>query len=113
MRVTVCELPHEPKPLRIAWAKLCEHTSRQATELLLLPEFAMAEPVWEREQFDQDFWDAAVSSSDDWARRYSELQVPFVVGARPSTIGGRPFNQGYLASAQGVQPLRRKFFHPN
>ena len=52
MRVTVCELPHEPAALEAAWAALCEHTSRESSELVLLPEFAMVEPVWEAEQFD-------------------------------------------------------------
>ena len=50
MRVTVCELPHEPRALAAAWAALCEHTSRQSSELVLLPEFAMVDPVWEDER---------------------------------------------------------------
>jgi hypothetical protein len=41
MRVTVCELPHEPNALDAAWAALCEHTLRNKSELVLLPEFAM------------------------------------------------------------------------
>ena len=52
MRVTVCELPHRAHALAEAWKALVEHTVANASELVLLPEFAMAEPVWEFEQFD-------------------------------------------------------------
>ena len=38
MRVTVCELPHEPETLAAAWTALCEHTVRHSSELVLLPE---------------------------------------------------------------------------
>ena len=44
MRVTVCELPHEPEALATAWTALCEHTVRHASELVLLPELAMIDP---------------------------------------------------------------------
>ena len=114
MRVTVCELPHEHTALRAAWAALCEHTSRQSSELVLLPEFAMVEPVWESEQVDLARWSAAEALSDSWLSRLPELNAPHVVGTRPITMEGRLFNQGYVASAaDGVAPLRRKFFLPN
>jgi N-carbamoylputrescine amidase len=114
MRVTVCELPHEPAALARAWAALCEHTSHQASELVLLPEFAMVEPVWQDEMFDAGRWAAAAASSEGWHLRLSELRVTNVVGTRPVTIGGRPFNQGFLWSVSGgLVPLRRKFFLPD
>src|ERR1700759_1690518 len=97
MRITVCELPHDPGALALAWAALCEHTARQASELVLLPELAMIEPVWQEEELDASRWGAA-----------------HVVGPRPVTIGGRPFNQGFLWSAPGeIVSLRRKFFLPD
>ena len=114
MRVTVCELPHETTALRSAWAALCEHTVRQSSELVLLPEFAMVEPVWESEHVDLARWSAAEALCESWLSRLLELHAPNVVGTRPITIEGRRFNQGYIASAAyGVMPLRRKFFLPN
>ena len=122
MRVTVCELPHEPAALAAAWAALCEHTSRHASELVLLPEFAMLDPVWQDEFFDAGRWEAAQASSERWRHRLPELQAARVVGTRPATIDGRPFNQGFLwlasdgpgdSGAGDVVPLRRKFFLPN
>jgi N-carbamoylputrescine amidase len=114
MRVTICELPHEPKALRSAWAALCEHTSREASELVLLPEFAMVEPVWECERFDVDRWNGVESLSESWLSRLSELEATHVVGTRPITVDGRRFNQGFIASATGgLVPLRCKFFLPN
>ena len=113
MRVTVCELPHEPESLATAWAALRRHTRRQGSELVLLPEFAMVEPVWECERFDPARWAAAQALSDAWLARLSELRVAHVVGARPVTIGGCRFNEGFLWSARrGLTPLRRKFFLP-
>jgi len=113
MRVTVCELPHEPAALASAWAALCDHTSRRASELVLLPELAMVEPMWEAEQFDASRWAAAESLSDAWLCRLRELGATYVVGTRPVSIAGRHFNQGYLwSAAHGVAPLRRKFFLP-
>jgi N-carbamoylputrescine amidase len=114
VRVTVCELPHEPAALASAWAGLCEHTSRNGSELVLLPEFAMVDPVWEEECFDQARWAAALAQSEARLQLLPELGAVHVVGTRPVSIDGRPFNQGYLWSAAGgLTPLRRKFFLPD
>ncbi len=119
MRVTVCELPHEPGALAAAWAALCGHTARHASELVLLPELAMVDPVWQDELFDPARWAAAQAASEVWRRRLPELRAAQVVGTRPVTIGGRPFNQGFLWSGSGgpaaghLVPLRRKFFLPD
>lgn len=114
VRITVCELPHEPCALAFAWDALCEHTARHASELVLLPEFAMVDAVWEKERFDDDRWAAVQSLSDAWVARLGELQVAHVVGTRPATTDGRPYNQGFLwDAAHGVTPLRSKFFLPD
>jgi len=113
MRVTVCELPHEPGALAAAWAELCRHTERYASELVLLPEFAMVEPVWEADVFDRARWAATETLSDAWLRRLSELHAGYVVGTRPASINEGRFNQGYIwCAGQGLVPLRRKFFLP-
>lgn len=114
MRVTVCELPHEPAALETAWAALCAHTSRESSELVLLPELAAMEPVWESERFDLACWRAAEERCDGWLARLPELRAAYVVGTRPITIDGKLFNEGYLAFADGgVAPLRRKSFLPD
>ena len=114
MRVTVCELPHEPIALTAAWAALCEHTASHSSELVLLPEFAMVEPVWESEHFDLSRWNDAETLGEIWLARLSEMRANHVAGTRPVTIAGRRFNQGYLTSvAGGVVPLRGKFFLPD
>lgn len=114
MRITICELPHEPAVLETAWAALCEHTARESSELVLLPEFAMVEPVWESEQVDLARWSAAETLCDSWLSRLPELHAAHVVSTRPITMEGGLFNQGYVVSAaDGVAPLRRKFFLPN
>jgi N-carbamoylputrescine amidase len=113
MRVTVCELPHETEALAVAWAALCEHTKARRPQLVLLPEFAMLEPVWESEHFDAARWDAILGLSDIQLRRLPELSAESVVGTRPVRVNGRRLNQGFLwSAAQGVQPLRSKYFNP-
>ena len=113
MRVTVCELPHEPHDAARAWAQLREHTVTNASELVLLPEFAMVEPLWESDRFDLARWVAAERLSRAWLERLVELGVRYVVGTRPRTIRGRRLNQGFLWSAEaGIAPLRSKFHMP-
>ncbi|MEA2236831.1 MAG: N-carbamoylputrescine amidase [Thermoanaerobaculia bacterium] len=114
MRVTVCELPHEPEALAAAWDALCEHTARNSSELVLLPELAMIDPLWQDEHFDAARWAAAESRSAIWRLRLTELNVAHVVGTRPITIDERRFNQGFFWSASGeLVPLRRKFYLPD
>ena len=114
MRITICELPHEPAALRVAWAGLCEHTARHASQLVLLPECAFVPPLWECWPFDYSRWEAAVQLSETWLGRLHELGAEYVVGTRPIDVGERPFDQGYIWTLAGsVEPLRRKFFLPD
>ena len=113
MRVTVCELPHRTDALADAWAALCEHTMTNGSQLVLLPELAMVEPVWECEHFDAARWVVVETLSDLGLRRLRELRADYVVGTRPVRLEGRRLNQGYLWSpAAGVEPLRSKYFLP-
>ncbi len=113
MRVTVCELPHETTALAAAWAALCEHTMAHESQLVLLPELAMLEPVWESAHFDVARWSAIESLSDVELRRLPELRAQHVLGTRPVSTNGCRLNQGYLwSAATGVQPLRSKYFLP-
>lgn len=113
MRATVCELPYQPALLEPAWEALATHVRHEGAELVLLPEFAFVEPVWESTPFDPGRWAAAVALSDAWMARLNELGAVWVVGARPVTVAGRHYNQGFIWSAEGgYQPLRRKFYLP-
>ena len=113
MRVTVCELPHETDALTTAWSALCAHTIAHGSQLVLLPEFAMVEAVWESDHFDAARWSAVETLSDVQLRRLPELRADYVVGTRPVHMNGRRLNQAYLWSiASGMQSLRSKYFLP-
>jgi N-carbamoylputrescine amidase len=113
MRVTVCELPHEPAALDAAWTALCEHTWSNASQLVLLPELTGVEPLWELERFDGARWQAAETLSRAWEGRIEELGAEHVVGTRPVRMEGRRLNQAFLWSAgTRVTPLRSKYFMP-
>ena len=90
MRVTVRELPHEPHALAAAWAGLCQHTSRHRSELVLLPEFALVEPVWVDKLFDRVRWAAALTQSDTQLKRLPELHAEYVVGTNRLASMGAP-----------------------
>lgn len=114
MRATVCELPCQPALLEPAWGALCAHVRSERSELVLLPEFACVEPVWESTPFEPARWAAAVALSDAWTARLHELGAARVVGARPVTMDGRHYNEGFAWSDEaGYQPLRRKFHLPD
>ena len=113
MRVTVCELPHETHALAAAWAALSEHTIEHASQLVLLPELAMVEPLWESERFDSARWATVEALGDRQLGRLPELGAEFVVGTRAVRMQGRRLNQAYLWSARGIQSLRSKYFLPD
>lgn len=115
MRITVCELPHDPESLALAWRALCEHTAREHSELLVLPEFAFAPPVWQSDHFDPTVWAAAEAACERGSQQFGELGVAQVVGARPVTQGGKPYNEGFLwtACSGTMRPLRRKYHLPD
>ena len=113
MRVTVCELPHESAALARAWGALCEHTARNAPDLVLLPEFAMLDPIWEAEERDPIAWAAIEAISNRQLERLGDLGAAWVVATRPASGDGRWVNQGYLRGEEGLAPLRSKLFLPN
>lgn len=114
MRITVCEIPDQPALLEAAWSALCDHVHREGAELVLLPEFAFVEPLWESRPFDLPRWQAAVALSDAWTARLPELGATWVIGARPVTVDGLHFNEGFAWSQQGgYRPLRRKYYMPD
>ncbi len=115
MRTTVCELPHEPAALEESWAALCRHTAVEGSELVLLPELAFVEPVWESEHPSAERLEAIESLSDRWLRRLPELGVPAIVGARPHRREGLTFIEAFLWTngKEEPAPLRRKHFLPD
>jgi predicted amidohydrolase len=113
VRVTVCELPHEPG-IEGCWRALCEHATRAHSELLVLPEFAFAPPVWELQNFDPALWRVAEAAAERWLCRLPELACTYVIGTRPITRDTKQYNEGFLWSAQaGYTTLRKKRFLPN
>jgi len=114
LKVTVCELPHELEPLEAAWSALCDHTSTEGSELVVLPEFVFVEPLWLLETFDPVAWSHAEAVVELWLQRLPDLKVPYVIGTRPVTAGDKHFNEGFLWSRDGgVKALRRKHYLPD
>src|SRR5207245_2828497 len=98
--------------LGAAWAALCDHTVRHASELVLLPELAMVDALWESPRFDAERWGDVEARSAAWRARLPELGAAYVVGTRPVRAHGKRLNQAYLWSPEGVAPLRSKHYMP-
>jgi N-carbamoylputrescine amidase len=114
MRVTVCELPHEPNALAEAWAGLAEHVRAHDSELVVLPELATVEPLWESAEFDDRRWSDVEAAGEAHLDLLPELGARHVVGTRPVRARGRRLNQAYLWSADcGVESLRSKYHMPD
>lgn len=94
MRVTICELPQEPVAQAAAWDGLCRYVSRHGSDLVLLPEFAMVDAVWDAERFDAARWTKALAQADALLEQLPSLGAERVVGTRPTSEQGRRFNQG-------------------
>jgi N-carbamoylputrescine amidase len=96
------------------WRTLCKHAAGQHSELVVLPEFAFAPPVWELQNFEQEQWRRAEAASERWLGRLPELRCAYVIGTRPITRDTKPYNEGFLWSARGgYTALRKKHFLPN
>lgn len=114
MRVTVCELPHEGEQLQSVWDALCGHTSDARSDLVVLPEFAFAPPVWERQHFDSSVWASAQAQCDLWLEKLPQLNAQSVIGTRPVMVGGKPFNEGFIWNpSSGIRSLRAKCYLPD
>lgn len=114
MRATVCEFSHDPARIEEAWSQLCAHVSREASELVVLPELAFSGPLWLTEAFDPHVWRDAEIAHAKWLPRLAELGARWVIGTRPATAGADRFNEGFLWSQpSGLVRLRRKYFLPD
>jgi len=93
---------------------LCQHAKEVRSDVVVLPEFAFASPVWEVAEFDWVLWNAAEATNKRWVLRLPELPVAFVIGTGPVTRDGRPYDEGFLWSQEnGYVPLRRKYLLPD
>jgi N-carbamoylputrescine amidase len=114
VKVTVCELPHELDALEAAWTALCDHTTAQGSELVVLPEFVFVEPLWLLDRFDEVAWSHAEAVAELWLQRLPDLNASHVVGTRPITVDDKHFNEGFLWSRDvGLTSLRRKYYLPD
>lgn len=114
MRITVCELPHDPDGVAAAWPALCAHTAAHRSELVVLPEAPMVVPLWEQERYHQGRWRSAETLSALRLRRLGDLRAAFVIGTRPVRVARRRLNQAFLWTADvGLSALRSKWYLPN
>ena len=115
MRVTVCELPHEPEALAAAWAGTVRAHGRDIVRAGAAAGVRDGRAgVGGRALRPGPLGRRPGARARSGCQRLPELRAAHVVGTRPVTIDGRPFNQGFLWSAAGgLTPLRRKFFLPD
>lgn len=113
MKVTVCQLPDEPDLFVRYWEKLCDHTSAEHSELVLLPEMPFHSWLAATDQVDDRLWRAAVQAHENWENRLSELSASIVVGTRPIVVDGIRHNRGFVYHNGHIRYQHDKYFLPN
>jgi N-carbamoylputrescine amidase len=96
VRVTVCELPHDPEPRDEAWTALIEHCRAENSDLVVLPEMPFSVWLAATKEVEPERWDDAVASHEAWLERLAELGASVVIGARPVVVEGRRHNEGFV-----------------
>ena len=86
VRVTICELPHVPQEFETAWRALCRHVEEERSDLVLLPELAMVEPLWERASFDPARWAEFQRRYDAELDAAPDAWAPLVAAARQGSV---------------------------
>jgi N-carbamoylputrescine amidase len=112
-RVTVCELHDAPDELARDWDLLADHVQAERSDLLLLPEMALAPWFAVTPSYDEETWRRAVDSHNRWVGRLRELGAPTVLGTRPIDRDGRRYNEAFVwESGAGYRPAHLKAFLP-
>lgn len=113
MRLTVCELPHDPAPFEAAWRTLAAHCSTADTECLILPEMPFSVWLAATKDVDADRWNEAAEVHQQWLKRLDELGVPVVVGSRPVVVDGKRHNEGFVWDAGRYRRTHYKYYLPD
>jgi len=113
--ITVCELPTEDEAaFENAWKALCDHTRKNQSDVVVLPEMCFNRWLCKTTQKDQQLWQASVHSHEKWiSEKLKELSVPVVISSRPAVINGTNYNEGYIwEKDQGIKNIHYKHYLP-
>jgi len=114
MIVTVCEFPDEAHRKDSAWNGLVEAASEQESDLVVLPEMPFCPWIFVGESIDESQWKQAISDHEKMIDRLHELRADYVISSRPTQIGSRRLNQGFIWSKlEGYRSARAKWYLPD
>jgi N-carbamoylputrescine amidase len=114
MKCTVCQLSDHPAELASGWLWLVEHVKSEHSEMVLLPEMPFAPWPAASQAFDDEVWQRAIRSHDEWTHRFGELAPARVLGSRPVNRNGKRLNEGFIWDAQnGCESVHAKYYLPN
>lgn len=113
MRVTVCELPHDPEPLDEAWEGLVDHCQSEKPDLVVLPEMIFSVWLAATKGVEPTRWDKAVAIHEAWLARLPELGAPVVIGARPVVIDSVRLNEGFVWERGKYRASHHKYYLPD
>jgi N-carbamoylputrescine amidase len=114
MRVTVCEFADEPAHHEACWTALVEHARAEASDLVLLPEMALAGWFPRTRPFDPAVWNQAVAAHDAWMARLEDLAPACVLGSRPVLENGRRLNRAFVCEpGRALTLAHAKYYLPD
>lgn len=112
MTLTVTDL--RPDHLAEDWAVLVEHVTARGSDLVLLPELALAPWLAARRTPDPAAWAASVQAHEDFLReRLDDLGGAAVLGTAPVLRDGRRRNEAWVANLDGRRGAHEKFHLPD
>lgn len=100
MRVTVCQLPDDPRAFENSWKQLVAHARAARSELVVLPEMPFHPWFATTRRFDAGIWRSVMAAHDAWEKRLPELSPAAVIGSRPIEFGNERYNAAFLWTAQ-------------
>ena len=113
MKVTVCEMPDDPKEFESQWVRLCRHVKRESSDLVLLPEMPFSYWFCAYPKFDPAVWQKATEEHQRWVKRLGEVSAKAVVGSCPVNLGGHRLNEGFVWTKKGARGVHYKNYLPD
>ncbi|HHS14114.1 MAG TPA: carbon-nitrogen hydrolase family protein [bacterium] len=113
MRVTVCQMRHEPHLMETDWNRLVQHVGNESSELVLLPEMPFSSWFPKDREFRIDEWEKAVRTHEVWIRRLKALHPAAVISTRPVNRGVKRHNQCFASLPGRIIEIHKKRYLPD
>ena len=98
-----------------SWNAAQSFLKDKSVDLLLFPEIGFFPWIFcGKPENVEETWNKSIQSHKMWAERFSELNVPVIVGSRPIFEQGKRHNSAFVWTEKaGVVDVHKKFYLPD